>query len=357
MVAPERHMVGTGKIPSDLLAHAVLPRLGASHPEVLVGPRHGADAAVLDRGDGTVLTVTTDPFFVLPELGWERAAWFAVQIVASDAATTGIPPRYLTVDLNLPPDLGDADLSLLWEATHEAAVGLDLAIVAGHTGRYDGCAFPTIGGATVMGVGHRERYLTPAMAGPGDALLLTKGAAIETTALFGAALPTLLAARLGEAHARAAAALFPSLTVVPDCLAAVRAGMRSGGVTALHDATERGVYGGLIEMAEAAGCGLVVDEGAIPVLPATRAVCDLLEIDPYTASSEGTLLIACRSHRLDAVCDALTEAGIPAYHIGELTPTGEGMRRIVGGRKYQLEPPEIDPFWPAFARALAEDRS
>jgi hydrogenase maturation factor len=43
--------------------------------------------------------------------GWERAAWFAVHILASDTATAGLPLRWLTVDLNLPLDLSDQDLA------------------------------------------------------------------------------------------------------------------------------------------------------------------------------------------------------------------------------------------------------
>jgi hydrogenase expression/formation protein HypE len=342
-----------GKIPAELLNRAVLPYLGAHRSEVLVGPAHGADAGVVDLGGGQVLTVTSDPFFVMRELGWERAAWFAVQIVASDAATTGIRPAYMTVDLNLPPDLPDSDLADLWMAVHHACEASGLAVVTGHTGRYDGCAFPTIGGATVLSVGSRERYVTPAMARPGDALLMTKGAAIETTGMFGVTFPALLRERLGPEMADAAGALFASMTVVPDAMAAVEAGVRDQGVTAMHDATERGVYGGLVELAEAADAGMVIDRNAIPVLPETRAVCELFDMDPYTASSEGTLLIACRPHRTEALLDRLGAAGVPAAHIGELTPPEQGVRVCVDGVELPLEAPHDDPFWPAYAAALA----
>jgi hydrogenase maturation factor len=343
-----------GKVPAHVLTQAVLPWLGAERAEVLVGPRHGADAGVIDIGGGQVLTVTTDPFFVMRELGWMRAAWFAVHILASDAATTGIAPAYITVDLNLPPDMPDGDLASLWEAVHVACDDLGMAVVTGHTGRYDGCAFPMLGGATVMGIGPRDRYVTPAMARPGDVLLMTKGAAIETTGMFGVTLPDVLRERIGSDLAHQAAALFDAMTVVPDALTAVEAGGHGGGVTALHDATERGVYAGVIEIAEAADAGLVLDRDAIPILPATRAVCDAFDIDPYTASSEGTLLVACRPQRAAAVLDRLESAGIAATRIGELLPPREGHRVVIGGREQPLLTPRDDPFWPAYASALAE---
>jgi hydrogenase expression/formation protein HypE len=343
-----------GKVPSALLNAVVLPNLGAERPEVLVGPRHGADAGVIALAGGQVLTVTTDPFFVMRELGWQRAAWFAVHILASDAATTGIAPQFITVDLNLPPDLPDEDLVALWDAVHATCADAGLAVVTGHTGRYDGCTFPMLGGATIMGIGPADRYVTPAMARPGDVLLLTKGAAIETTGMFGVTLPDLLTARIGGELAREAAALFDSMSVVRDALTAVEVGVRDAGVTALHDATERGVYGGLVEMAEAAGAGMVIDRDAIPILPATRAVCSTFDIDPYTASSEGTLLIACRPRRTTAVLDRLLDAGIPTARIGELTPPDEGVRVVVDGRERPLQTPRDDPFWPAYAAALVE---
>ena len=82
-----------GKIAGELLTDTILGRLGACDSEVLAGPRAGVDVGVLRVAPGVVMAVTTDPVFVLPSLGWERAAWFAVHILASDAATSGLPLR------------------------------------------------------------------------------------------------------------------------------------------------------------------------------------------------------------------------------------------------------------------------
>src|SRR5205814_848172 len=159
----------------EVFRDTIFPRLGASRPDVLVGPRHGVDVGVLDLGGGRVMALSTDPFFVVPEYGWERAGWFAVQIVLSDVATSGLAPSHLTLDLNLPTSLPDSDLAALWESIHAACRETGVAIVTGHTGRYDGCAFPTIGAATGIALGGAEAYVTPGMARPGDAVLLTKG--------------------------------------------------------------------------------------------------------------------------------------------------------------------------------------
>src|SRR5207248_1826151 len=151
------------------------------------------DVGVVRVADGVAMALTTDPVFVVPTYGWERAAWFAVHILASDAATSGLPLRWMAVDLNLPPELDDEGLTQLWDAFHRACEALGISIVTGHTARYDGCAWPMVGGATCIALGPADAYVTPEMARPGDAIVVTKGAAIEATALFAATFPERLA--------------------------------------------------------------------------------------------------------------------------------------------------------------------
>lgn len=349
-----RALADVGKIPQAVFENVILPHLGWKRDDVLVGPCNGVDVGIVDLGAGRVMAVTTDPFFVMPELGWQRAAWFAVHIIASDAATSGLTPSHCTLDLNLPPDLTDRDLGDLWLTIDASCRDLGLAIVAGHTGRYDGCAFPTIGSATIMALGERDRFVVPAMARPDDDVIITKGAAIETTALLGVLFGTRIAEALGRETARAAADLFWQTSVVRDAMVAVRAGVRENGVTGMHDATERGVLNALCEIAAASANGLIIDEAAIPVRPEVRAVCEYFAIDPYSASSEGTLVLTCRPERTGVVLRLLEGDGIEARLIGRMTSREEGVRIVRSGREQELVPPATDPFWPAYLRALDE---
>ncbi len=341
-----------GKVSAGTFSRVIAPHLGFRRPEVLVGPRAGIDSGIIDLGGGRVMAVTTDPFFIDPALGWERAAWFAVHIVASDAATSGLRPSYITVDLNLPLRMTDEEFGEMWRAVSSSCDELGLAVVTGHTARYDGCEYPMLGGATVMCVGDQDAYVVPSMASVGDAVVLTKGAAIETTGVFGVRCSEIIARSCGSDVAQAARDLFFSMSVVRDAQLAVEAGVRERGVTGMHDATERGVWGGLVEMADAAGTGMVVDVDAIPIRPESRAVCRLFNIDPYSTSSEGTLLLTCKPHAVVAVIDRLAGGGIEAARIGELTPLGEGVRTVQGGHERTLQAPESDPFWPALLRVL-----
>jgi hydrogenase expression/formation protein HypE len=338
----------TGKATPELFEQLILRRLGAPDPDVLTPPRHGVDIGVVRVAPGVVMAVTADPVFIVPTYGWERAAWFAVHILASDAATSGLPLRWMAVDLNLPPELDDDGLAALWDAFHRTCADLGISVVTGHTARYDGCAWPMVGGATCMALGPDDAYVTPEMAKPGDALVVTKGAAIEATALFAATFPDRLRAAVGADVVAAGDALFESMTVVPEARIARDFGLRDGGVTSMHDATEGGVLGGLLEVATASGVGLQVDRGAIPVRPEVGAICDHVGIDPYISISEGSLIATVRPDRADAFVAALDAAEIEAAIVGEVVPADAGRVLIVDGREQPLVHPGLDPFWAAF---------
>jgi len=341
-----------GKISPEVFSSLIYSRLGHPRPEVLVGPRSGVDVSIVDLGHGQVLAATCDPVFVVPQYGFRRAAWFAVHILASDAAMSGLAPAYLAIDLNLPLEIGKGELTELWDGIHRACAELGIAIISGHTARYEGCSYPMVGGATVLAVGEADRYLTPAMARPGDVLFCTKGAAIEATALFAATFPDALRTKIGEELAMQAEDLFEQMSVVEDARVAVAYGVRDQGVSSLHDATEGGVLGGVFEIAQAAGVGVRFEEDAVPIRPEVAAVCSLVGIDPLSAISEGTLLATVREEHLEGVLTALRNAGIAAAAIGEIVPAEYGMVRRTSDGERPLEHPQVDPFWAAFGRAL-----
>jgi hydrogenase expression/formation protein HypE len=344
----------TGKATAELFEQVILRRLGAPDPDVLVGPRHGVDVGVVRVADGVAMALTADPVFVVPAYGWERAAWFAVHILASDASTSGLPLRWMSVDLNLPPDLGDDDLASLWEAFHRACEGIGIAVVTGHTARYDGCAWPMVGGATCMALGPEDRFVTPTMARPGDAVLVTKGAAIEATALFATTFPARLREELGDDVVAAGDALFDRMTVVPEAAIASRFGLRDEGVTSMHDATEGGVLGGLTEVAAASNVGMRVDLDAIPVRPEVRAICDHVGMDPYVSISEGTLIATVVPSRAEALVDVLWSEGIEAAVVGHVTEPARGSVLVTPDGERPLGHPGLDPFWAAFGRWAGE---
>ena len=270
-----------GKIAPAEFHRVIAPCLGAARAEVLVGPRAGADSSIVRLGAGRVMAITTDPLSIVPALGLAASARLSCHLIASDLWTTGIAPAWASLTFNLPPHLGDADFAAYWEAMSAAWEELGVAVVAGHTGRYPGCDLSIVGAGTLCGLGDEGRYLTPAMAAPGDRVIVTKGCAIEATAVAAWLCPRRLEARIGaEGLARARASL-DQVSVVADCRAALRVGVHERGVTALHDATEGGVLGGLVELAPACGHDLRVEQARIPLSAEVAGACAVFGADPY----------------------------------------------------------------------------
>jgi hydrogenase expression/formation protein HypE len=340
-----------GKISPAIFNELIYPRLGARNDKILVGPQHGVDVGIVEIG-GQAVSFTCDPVFIVPEYGWERAAWFAVHIIASDSATSGLRPKLLSIDLNLPMEMTKKQLEITWETIHAECKKMGIAVITGHTARYENCHYPMVGGATITGIGGLDEYVTPAFCRPGDKIIITKGPAIEATGIFAAMFPEILKKELGADLASRAEGIFYKMSVVEDAMTAVGVGVRENGVTAMHDATECGVWGGLYELAQAARLGARVEKEKIIVEECVPEVCRFFGIDPYASISEGTLIIACKAPRADSVVAALERKGIRSSVVGELTGPEKGMVLVEKGNEKELKHPIVDPFWRAFYDAL-----
>jgi hydrogenase maturation factor len=343
-----------GKISPEFFDNVIYPRLGKKRKDVLVGPQHGVDVGIIRIGDGLVMAVTTDPIYIVPQYGWEKAAWFAWHILASDVTTTGFPPSHVIVDFNLPMSITEEQFEILWNVFHSESLKYGASIVAGHTARYTGTDYPMVGGATFMAIGPEDRYLTPGMARPGDVIVITKGAAIEATGIFANTFPETVKKNLGSQVYEEASALFFKMSTVEDALTAVKVGVRGEGVTAMHDATECGVIGGIFEVAKASGTGVYLFKDRIPVLDSVRSLCQFFGMDPYISISEGTLIITVIPEKVDQLISVLTDNGIDAAPVGEMLKKEEGFWIEEEGKKKPLTHPRVDPFWSAIKRAFEE---
>jgi hydrogenase maturation factor len=340
----------TGKASPEFLASSVFPELGLASKKVLLGPGVGIDNAVLDAGWGRVLIVTTDPVSVVPSLGLRVSAWLSVHLVASDYATSGLSPEFASFCYNFPPEMTDTQRAVYLRGISSACRDIGVAIIAGNTGSYPGAGLTVVGGGTMFGFGRRGKYVDPTMSRPGDRIVMTKGAAIETTASLANSFPQFTQEKVGRALAARAKRLLWSCSTVKDCRTAASVGLGIDGVTAMHDATEGGVLGGLAEMSAASGNRIVVEEKEIIVSREAQAVCAAFEVNPLTSLSEGTLLITVNPGRTDELLSALRREGIEAAVIGEV---GNGGGVWVSGRngtRKRFDPlSHRDQYWTAYS--------
>jgi len=309
-------MLAYGKLPPAILDR-LLGRIPRRDARVVVGPRIGEDAAVIDFGD-RYLVAKSDPV----TFAAERIGWYAVQVNANDLATMGARPRWFLATLLLPrgdPSLAEAVFADLLAACEE----LDISLCGGHTEVTPGLDRPIVAGH-MLGEVEKERLVRKERIRPGDVVLLTRGVALEGTAILAREKAGELAGRLEAALLeRARNLLFrPGISVVADALVACAAAPVHG----MHDPTEGGLIGGLYELAAAAAAGLAVDSSRIPVLPETAAICSLLDLDPLRLIASGALLIAVAPDDERRVVETLAARGTPVAAIATVMPPAHGLR-------------------------------
>jgi hydrogenase maturation factor len=298
-----------GKLPPDVLA-AVLARHPISDKRVLIGPRPGEDAAVIDLGD-QLLVAKTDPItFASDEIGW-----YAVNVNANDIATMGARPSWFMATLLLPQGQTTRELvEGIFDQTSRACEALGVSLVGGHTEITYGIDRPIIIGS-MFGLGSKEKLITTAGAQVGDVLIVTKGIPVEATAIIAREKRDMLIKTLSaEFVDRCAGYLHnPGISVVRDAEIAIQAGR----VHAMHDPTEGGLATGLWEMADASQHKLIVNLDQA-VLQDGRVLCEAVGIDPLGAIASGSLLMSVHPDDAAKIIAALDSAGIHSHNIGRV---------------------------------------
>lgn len=304
-----------GKLPMEMLAR-LLQRYAHPDPRVVVGPEVGEDAAAIVMDD-RYLVVKTDPItFATDEIGW-----YVVNVNANDIATRGATPRWFLCTLLLPEGRTDAALvETIFAQVSQACSHLGVALCGGHTEITYGLDRPVAVGV-MLGEVEKDRLVSTRGIQPGDALVLTKGLAVEGTAIIARELDSDLRERFSPAFLERCRGFLrePGISVVRDAQVA----MEAAPVHAMHDPTEGGLATALRELATAGGVGLRVREEAIPVLPETQALCTHLGLDPLGLIASGALLIAVAPGDAARVVAALEAEGIRAAAIGEATSHSE----------------------------------
>jgi hydrogenase maturation factor len=335
--------LGTGKLPPELLRSLVLGQLGARRPETLVPAALGIDAAVIAVDADWACVLTCDPITTATA----GAGRLAVHVVCNDLAAMGAEPVGVLATLLFPSGIAAESIGALMAEIDATARALNVEVLGGHTEVAPGVAGPLV---VMSGVGRarRDRVLTAGGGRPGDALVLTKAAALEGTHVLASDLAVALQGLgVAESVLSQARGFGEELSVVPEARLAVDLG-----ATAMHDPTEGGVVGAIWEMAEASGCGFSVDVGAIPVREATRQVCAALGVDPLRLIASGALLIACEDGA--AMVRGLAEHGIPARQIGTLTPVDRGRILVQGdGRRESVDSVGRDELYRVLEEASA----
>ena len=318
-----------GKLRATML-QALLDKRPVRDPRVVVGPKVGEDAAVLDLGD-RYLIATSDPI----TFATDEIARYALQVNANDVAVRGARPRWFLATVLLPEGrTTDESVEKLFAELHDACEELDVALVGGHTEIAHGLERPLIAG-TMLGEVAKDKLVTTGGARVGDAVVMTKGVPLEGAAIIAREREAeLLALGVRAAVIRRARGFLksPGLSVLPEAEIACEL----AAVHAMHDPTEGGIATALHELAEAAGVGLRIDRDRVLVLPEGRELCAAFGLDPLGTIASGALLMTLAPAEAGIVIHALAREGIDCHFIGQVVPREQGVTLVDGSRQAPL---------------------
>jgi hydrogenase expression/formation protein HypE len=304
---------GGGRLMQQLIEGLLLPAFANPYLEA----RH--DGAVLSMG-GARLAFTTDSYVVHPLFfpGGDIGK-LAVTGTVNDLAMCGARPQYLSCGLILEEGLPMETLARVIESMRAAAAEAGVQLVTGDTkvvdrGRGDGLYINT------AGVGLIEHAVTvaPQEVRPGDVVLVSGDVGRHGIAV--------IAQREGLEFETA---------IESDCapLAAPVLALLDAGlpVHCLRDLTRGGLASAVIEIAEAAGQHILLDERAIPVGETVGAACEILGLDPLYVANEGRFIAVVAPEAADAALAILRAHPVSAgaCRIGVVTATDPGFVTMI----------------------------
>lgn len=324
-----------GKLPPEILEKYLLRMTGSPSNDLVVPPSIGVDFGVIRTG-GEYLIVSSDPVTGVKE----RIGWYAVNVSANDVATSGNRPRFLQSVILLPEDANTGMVSTISREMNRTAAGLGITIVGGHTELTPGLRRPIV---ITTAFSLARRYVTAADAREGDSIMLTKGAAVEGTAIC-ASSAAMRGGTVDPRVIRRAKAFYRRLSIVGEAESA----FATGRVDAMHDCTEGGVLGAVYEMSVASRLGFELQECRVPLARETEYVCSRLGLDPLKLISSGTLLLAVQRGAEEEVSRAIEASGSKATVVGRLRRGGRVLVHRDGSREKVSGPP-TDELWDLLA--------
>ncbi len=324
----------TGKLDIDVLKR-LLEKHTIVDPQVVLGPKIGEDAAVIDPGGGSdhYWVVTSDPItFTTDEIGY-----YGVVVNLNDIATRGAIPRWFLATL-LFPENGSLELvESVFTQIHDACRRFGISFIGGHTEITPGIERTILSGH-MIGEVKKDQLVVTSGARAGDLLLLVKGICIEGTSIIAREKEReLIANGISSSLIKKAKAFIfdPGIEV----LKAARLACDSASVHAMHDPTEGGLINGIVEMALASDKEIEIDLHKIPVYEESCILCQAFGLDPLGVIASGALLLTIPSSDLSNLHKAFLEASIPIQIIGEVR---KGPARVLARGKNGVK--EIEPF-------------
>jgi hydrogenase expression/formation protein HypE len=305
---------------------------------VLVPPLPGYDAGVHFMGD-KCMVVATDPCVDVP-IEW--FGYLLINYAASDVAVFGAKPEYCTINLLGSKSTKSISFQKIMGQVCSAAEKLNMVVVTGHTGVYEGVS-KLVGVCTAYGTVPKEKLIIPGNAKAGDLILFSKSVGLELLVNFSYMHKTQAQKLFGVRRAQELETLLKSQSCVSEAL--LLAGL--GGVNSMHDATEGGLVAALNEISDASEVGFRLEMERIPISREAEILSSYFKLnlnETLSMSSTGSILAAVNPQDKNKVEEALLRNGVSASFLGTFT---KNKKRLITKNSSEMVFPRTanDPYY------------
>jgi len=303
---------------------------------VVIGPVWGVDAAVIRIGNKYMI-INSDPITAASKY----IGWLSVNIITNDVIVMGGIPQWVTMTFLFRRDISESEIDNITQQVDKAARQIGVAIVGGHTEITSYLPNNIIVG-TAMGMA--DRYYSSSGAREGDYIIMTKGAAIEGTAVLSMEFEDkLIKAGVSNKIIRHAKSLIKDTSVIKEASLIIK--KYGNWVDAMHDPTEGGILSALHEIADSSNVGMEIDISRIYIKEETKIVTSCLGVDPLSLLGSGSLLVVVKPDVANKILTDLHHAGIWADIIGIVKDRKYGKIALLENKRMPLPYPERDEIW------------
>lgn len=316
-----------GKIPENVWKRSILKRIKYKSPALLLAPAAGENCTRWSVSGQEDLVFTTSSIVG----NWDWMGAKAFYRIANHVAAAGGVLSGITVSLLIPDGTEESGLREIMTPLLELAAQNGVDILGTHT-EVSSLVEDAVLSLTGVGAVTTASAVRSGGLKPGNDIVMTKYAGATGIAeLIGMAKYECLEKHFCRDFLERVMMERQYLSCVKDAQMAGRMG-----VTAMHSASDAGVFYGLWEIAEASGVGVEIDLKKIPIRQETIEISEVLDANPYSFSSDGVLLVG--TPEGTRLVKAYAEEGIPAAVIGTVTENND--RVVINGEDRRfLTPP------------------
>lgn len=303
-----------GKLDLKQLKNIIKKYTGIKRENTVLSSSIGEDCSIIDLKSfkDDLMLISSDPItFTSKNIGK-----LGVIINTNDIYATGGRGYGVILNIFLTENSTIDDFENIMEQIHNECLIHNIEILGGHTEVTD-IVNDIMISMTIIGTSSKDNLVKTGSSNLGDMIFITKTLGIEgTTVLYDKYKDDILQI-LNEDDLKEIEEFRDKISIRNESLI-----LNNFEITSMHDITEGGLIGALLEMSMASDKGFKIYKDKIGISTVTEKICSFLKVDILKLISSGNLIFTCNKIYGEQIQKELNQKGIECFLIGEIIESG-----------------------------------